>query len=318
VHTAARVPGLPEPFDTAHVKLYYPAAPTGDDTERLTGTVAADRARAPFPVVVLLPGVNVAPDCYRWLAVSVAARGYAVAVPAVVEEVFGAGVALGPGIDVDLARPGTYGTAPTARALAPVLDAVARLGKTAPLDGLLDLDRVALGGHSAGGTVALQSASRSWFPGLRAAFAYGAHLVATTALGWPSGTVLAAPDDLPVLLATGSDDGVMAASAVRYGEETGERADPVERTFVQSLRGPGYRMVLDGANHFTCAHPVDPTSARSFLEEPATGDEPALRRRLAEALGLFLDAHVRDDATAAVALAHWTADPPDAVHLHVR
>ena len=76
---------------------------------------------------------------------------------------------------------------------------------------------VALGGHSGGGTVVLQSANPAWFPSVKAVFTYGAHAMASTVLGWPVGHVLDLSDDVAVLLMTGEHDGVMAASAVRYG-----------------------------------------------------------------------------------------------------
>lgn len=314
VHSACAVPGLEPPFDTAHLKVFYRAAPTGDLDERMTGVVAADAGLAPYPVVLLCPGINVTPDSYRWLAVALAGLGYAVVTYALVEEVYGTGVAISPGIDVTKITPDTFGTAPSGNALQAVLDAVAKLG--GPLEGLLDLDRVGLGGHSAGGTVVLQSGDPRWFPQVRAVFTYGAHAMASTILGWPVGHVLDLCDDLPVLLLTGDRDGVMAASAVRYGEETGDRRDPVERTFETSFaggRGDVHHVVLRGANHFAMAHPLDPTSARSFLDEPSVGDGDDVRAALALAVTLFLDGHLRGDAAAREELASWSTAPPAAV-----
>ena len=315
VHTACTVPGHEPPFDTAHLKVFYPAAPTGDMTERMTGVVAADAAGAPYPVVVLLNGINVSADSYRWLAVELVRRGYVVVTFTFVAEVFGTGVAVSPGIDVDVLRPDAFGSAPCGTAVQAVLDAVAKTG--GPLEGLLDLDRVALGGHSGGGTVALQSANPAWFPQVRAAFTYGSHAMASTVLGWEQGHVMDLSDDVAVMLLTGEHDGVMAASAVRYGEEgDADRVDPVARTFDRSFaggRGDVHHVVMRGANHFTVAHPLDPTSARSFLDEPATGDEDVARAGIAEAVGLFLDAALRDDAAARAELATWTTAPPPAV-----
>ena len=315
VHTACTVPGHEPPFDTAHLKVFYPAAPTGDQAERMTGVVAADPSGAPYPVVVLFPGINVTADSYRWLAVALAERGFVAVTFTFVEEVFGTGVAVSPGIDVGVLRPETFGTAPCGTALQPILDALTKLG--APLEGLLDLDRVAIGGHSGGGTVVLQSANPTWFPQVRAVFSYGAHAMASTVLGWPVGHVMDLSDDVAVLLLTGEHDGVMAASAVRYGEEDdAERVDPVARTFDRAFaggRGDVHHVVLRGANHFTVAHPLDPTSARSFLDEPATGDEETARAAIAEAVGLFLAGQLRGDPAARQQLADWTSAPPPAV-----
>ncbi|MFD0475526.1 hypothetical protein ACFQ0B_50365 [Nonomuraea thailandensis] len=79
--------------------------------------------------------------------------------------------------------------------------------------------------------------------------------------------------DCPVLLATGTRDGVISGSADRYGQE-GHAHDPVTRTFEEALGGGGEHLlaVLEGANHFTVADPVDPTAARAFLDLPATAD----------------------------------------------
>ena len=315
VHTACTVPGHEPPLDTAHVKVFYPAAPTGDETERMTGVVAADAAGAPYPVVVLFPGINVSADSYRWLAVSLAERGFVAVTFTFVEKVFGTGVAVSPGIDVGVLRPETFGTAPCGTALQPVLDALAKLG--GPLQGLLDLDRVAIGGHSGGGTVVLQSADPRWFPQVRAVFSYGAHAMASTVLGWPNGHVMDLSDEVAVLLLTGEHDGVMAASAVRYGEQDdAERADPVARTFDRAFtggRGDVHHVVLRGANHFTVAHPLDLTSARAFLDQPASGDEDSARAAIVDAIALFLDGHLRGNATAREQLAAWTIAPPAAV-----
>ena len=315
VHTACTVPGNEPPYDTAHVKVFYPAAPTGDQAERMTGVVAADTAGAPYPVVVFFNGINVSADSYRWLAVALAERGFVTALFTFVEEVFGTGVAVSPGIDVGVLKPDTFGTAPCGTALQPVLDALAKL--PAPLEGLLDLDRVAIGGHSGGGTVALQSANPQWFPQVRATFIYGAHAMASTVLGWPVGHVMDLSDDVAALLMTGEHDGVMAASAVRYGEEAHtDRVDPVARTFDRSFaggRGDVHHVVLRGANHFTVAHPLDLTSARAFLDEPATGDEDVAREAIAETVALFLSAELRGDTAAREQLASWTEHPPAAV-----
>lgn len=315
IHAACTVAGNTPPYDTVHLKVFYPAAPTGDMAEKMTGVIAADTALSPYPVVVLFNGINVAADSYRWLAENLAARGYAVVTFTFVEEVFGTGIAVSPGIDVALIKPETFGSAPSGTAVQPILDALAKLG--GPLEGLLDLDNVAFGGHSGGGTVVLQSGNPAWFPQVRAVFTYGAHAMASTILGWPVGHVLDLSDDIAVMLATGEYDGVMAASAVRYGEEGGvDRIDPVQRTFDHSFaggRGDVHHLILKGANHFTVAHPLDLTSARAFLDEPATADEDVARAALADALALFLDSSLRGDSAAAETLTTWTTAPPAAV-----
>ncbi|WP_246023339.1 alpha/beta hydrolase family protein [Nocardia yunnanensis] len=285
------------PFDTAHLKVYYPAIASGDDAERLTGVFAPDPADAPYPVVLLLSGVNVGQDSYRRFATALAESGFAVVTFDRVAELFGGQRGLTPGVDLAAARPDAYGTRPTCPTIPALLDAVAALNETEPLRGALDLDRVALGGHSAGGTVVLQSAR--FFPSVRAVFAWGAHTMVATMLGWDPGTVLPAQVECPVLLGVGTNDGVIRGSADRYGEGE-DRPDPVARTFAEALPdGDHLLAVVPGANHFGIAD-ADPTAARAFLDGPAEADALAPFARLTS---LFLRTHLRDSATAREELA---------------
>jgi dienelactone hydrolase len=312
------VPGLPEPYDTAHLKVYYPAAPTDSLEERMSGVVTAAAQGAPLPIVILLPGINVGPESFRWWAEDLVARGYVVVTYALVGENFGGSIGITPGIDLGRLSPETFGTGPTASALTAVHAELAAINARAPLQGLLDLDRVAVGGHSAGGTVALQATDREWFPWLRAGFSYAAHTMAAMALGWPEGAVLPLRDLVPRLLVSGDRDGVMAASAVRYGEGDGRRedegrVDPVSRTFAASLphgHGVSHHLVIAGANHFLPAVPLDPTSSRSFLDPEPDGDTDAQRALLADVVGTFLDAFVKEDPAAAELLDTWRTQPP--------
>ncbi len=282
------------PFDTAHLKVYYPAIASGDDAERLTGVFAPDPAAAPYPVVLFVSGVNVGQDSYRRYATAIAESGYVVVTFDRVADLFGGQRGLTPGVELDAARPGTYGTRPTCPAIGSVLGAVAELNEIEPLRGALDLDRIALGGHSAGGTVVLQSAR--YFDSVRAVFAWGAHTMVATMLGWDPGTVLPAQVNCPVLLGVGGNDGVIKGSADRYGEGEGEdRPDPVARTFAEALPDGEHLLAeVPGANHFGIAD-ADPTAARAFLDGP--GDTDALTR-FARLTTLFLDTHVRGSAIA--------------------
>ncbi|NNH68464.1 alpha/beta hydrolase [Nocardia uniformis] len=288
------------PFDTAHLKIYYPAVASGADTERLTGVFAPNPAQAPYPVVVFMSGVNVGQDSYRRFATAVAETGFVVVTMDRVAELFGGQRGLTPGVDIDAARPDAYGTRPTCPTIGAVLDALAELNEVAPLRGAVDLDRVALGGHSAGGTVVLQSAR--FFPSVTAVFAWGAHTMVATMLGWEPGTVLPAQVTCPVLLGVGTNDGVIQGSADRYGEDGEDRPDPVRRTFAEALPdGDHLLAVVPGANHFGIAD-TDPTAARAFLDGPDETDALASFSRLTST---FLRAHLRDDATAKTELAEF-------------
>ncbi|MGH1564977.1 hypothetical protein [Mumia sp. DW29H23] len=311
VRTAARIPGAAAPYDTAHVTVRYPALPASTTAERMSGRLPADPAGAPYPLVVVLSGVNVAADAYAWLAVRLVEEGFVAVTYDWVGELFPASKhgpgeqGLTPGVDLSVVGPDTYGTAPTTQALRPVLYAVAALGESGPLEGLLDVGAVGLFGHSAGGTVALQSASPQWFPEVRAVTTYGAHTMASQMLGHPPSTLLPTPVTVPAMLLAGTADGVVAASAVRYGEDPEAPGhDPVTATWERALpaTAEAWLVQLADATHLLAAHPEDPTTARGFLEDPSTGDADALREVLAATVSTFLRAHVRGDAEAKNAL----------------
>ncbi len=292
--TAAGTGG--SPYNTLQLSVLYPAKLTRSDRERFFGIVDADPEHAPYPIVIHLNGVNCDPQRYQWLLLDLVRRGYVAVTVSWVAETLPGVVALTPGMDLAFCRPDTYGTGPTASAVAPILAALAQenVGE-GPLAGMLDLSRIALGGHSGGGSVALHSADTRYFPGVRAAFSYGAHTAASTALGFAPETILPVSADMPMLLLGGSEDGVIVSSAVRYGTES-EPDTPIRRTFVEAISGASgdrYMAILRGANHFTVVHPSDPTAGRAFLDRPPTADEDALRGVLRALVGSFLDAHVK-------------------------
>ncbi|BCY12867.1 dienelactone hydrolase family protein [Actinoplanes sp. L3-i22] len=287
---AATIPGADKPFDTAHLRIYYPAVATGSDQERLTGVFPADPAQAPYPVALIVSGVNVGQEAYRWLATELAGRGFIAVTYDWVGELFGGLKGITPGVILDAARPDSYGTQPTTPSVPAVLEALAE----SPLAEVMDLDKVGLVGHSAGGTVVLQSAR--FFPSVKAVAAYGTHTMVATMLGWPAGTVVPAQVASPVLLMAGSQDGVINGSADRYGEEATSRQDPISRTFDEALpdrNGANLQVTFAGANHFGIVHPVDETAARAFLDLPATTDPAVTRAALADVLAAFLDVHLR-------------------------
>lgn len=216
-------------------------------------------------------------------------------------------------MDLAVATPTAYGSAPTTPALRPVLNRLRELNAHGPLAGMLDLSRVALLGHSAGGTVALQSAGPRWFPEVAAVVTYGAHLMASTQLGFEPGTLVHSPATVPVLLVTGDEDGVMAASAIRYGEQVGEeKYDPVERTWYEGLPWSQevWLAVLNGAGHLLPVAPEDPTSARGFLEPPLTADQDELRETFVDLVRTFLASHLRGDPAASAVLTQHLASTP--------
>lgn len=291
--TATTAPGYEPPFDGIQAKVHYPARFSGEDAERLTGAVPPDRTNAPWPVVILLHGINVGPEGYRWLVERIVPAGFAVVTYTMIGELYPPGTyGLTPGIDIAAAGPATYPSRPTCTGIQPILD---HLRSIEALNGLLDLDRVVLGGHSAGGTMVLQNARRSLFPSVVAGFAYAAHTLASTSLGWETDDPLAVDGETPILLIGGTRDGVMARSADRYGR-AGHDRDPVRRTFEDAIpggSGHAYLGIIEGANHQTFVHPHDATVARGFLDMDATVDEDQARELIASTIIAFLGRHAR-------------------------
>ena len=277
--------------DAALATLFYPGDDRRLDEARLTGQVPADDTDAPWPVVVIMPGINVTPGGYRWLAHRLVADGLCVATYAAIGSLGPAGRGITPGIDLAALAPGTIGTRPSATALGPLLAHLAELAadEHCPVAGRVDLNRVVVGGHSAGGTAALHDSDPGWVPGLQAVFAYAAHTMTATALGHDEATVVAVPAKVPVLLLSGADDGVIAASRDRYRTDDGDH-DPVGQTFEEAIarqQGDSWLVELAGAGHFAICDPVDTTSGRSFLESDAAYAGSAVRTLLADLVAAF-------------------------------
>lgn len=287
-YRSARVTGAPVPYDTLTLKVFYPAVFGDTPHERNTGVIPADVTGAPYPVVIFFPGVNVGMDSYAWLATELARRGSVVTLFAWIAEDFPGSVSLTPGIDLNFIKPDTYGAGPSALALPAILEELARVNESTVLAGLLDLQKIVLGGHSAGGTMALLNANPDWFPQVVGAFAYGAHSGASTLLGFPPATVLQLPA-APVLIVGGTRDGVIESSSHRYAlDGAGTPTLLLERTFHEGAQGNAALVILEDANHFLVCHPRDDTTGRGFLEPPAAGDESALRALFVDLAEAFI------------------------------
>ena len=257
----------------------------------MTGQVPADDTDAPWPIVVLLPGINVVPDGYRWLAHRLVADGLCVVTYAAIGSLGPAGRGITPGIDLAALAPDTIGTRPSSTALMPLLDHLAELAadEHCPVSGRVDLGRVIMGGHSAGGTTALHNSDPGWVPGLQAVFAYAAHTMVATALGHGEAAVLPIPAQVPIMLLGGAEDGVIEASRDRYRSDD-EAHDPVRRTFLEAIdrqQGDCWLVELADAGHFAICDPVDTTSGRSFLEPSAATTDPAVRELLGDLIAAF-------------------------------
>ncbi len=288
--------------DAAVGTLYYP----GDDqrfTEaRLTGRVPPIQTPDPWPVVVMMPGINVTPDGYRWLAYRLVADGICVVTYTAVGSLGPAGRGITPGIDMTALLPDTIGTRPSSTVLEPLLNRLNGAGHDdSPVTGLLDLGSVVLGGHSAGGTVALHNSDPAWVPGLKAVFTYGAHTMTAATLGHGESAVVAAPAEVPVMLLAGTADGVIAASSDRYRSTTHDAVhDPIRRTFDEGIardHGDSWLVELTDAGHFAICWPLDTTSGRTFLEVDPVNADPAVRALLGDLIAAFVATSLGRTAT---------------------
>ncbi len=60
---AATVEEAASPYNTIHLKVFYPAHMTGSDQEQDLGVVPADTRQAPFKVVVFLTELTAVLNC---------------------------------------------------------------------------------------------------------------------------------------------------------------------------------------------------------------------------------------------------------------
>jgi len=285
VFRATSLHGANPPYDRIILKIWYPALPGGSDDELNTGLVPADEQDAPYRVIIVMPGINVDPESYAWFASAMCERGHVVVTYSLIAEEMPGHISLTPGLDLAALTPDTYGRKPTSTALQTLIACLQSENESGLLEQVIDTNDIVLVGHSGGGSVALFNAHPDWFPGVTGAVAYAAHSGASTMLGFEDNTILDLPSTLPLLLIGGTRDGVIAASAHRYGDDTGNPLERLRQTFADGMhgdRGDNYLVEIDGANHFSFAWPQDNSTARAFLDWPETADGGAIR-------GLIID-----------------------------
>src|SRR5512133_2082362 len=148
---ATALPNASVPYNTLHLKIYYPAAPTNSDAERMSGVITADKSSALMLVVIFFNGINVGIESYHWLAVKLAEANIVTVMYTHVAETLPGVIGLTPAIDLSKVKPDTYGSGATCPAIQPILDSLAQLNndEKSPLYQALDLNNIILGGHSA-------------------------------------------------------------------------------------------------------------------------------------------------------------------------
>ena len=307
LYRAARVADREAPYDNITLKIHYPCEYGDSFEERDTGFIPPDGARAPFPVVIVMPGINVSHEAYGWVAKELARAGFAAVTYSWVTVEIGDLVSISPGVALDALHRQRYGEAPSCPALPAILGELGRMQRESLLAGQLNLDRIVLGGHSAGGTMALVNANADWVPGIRGAFAYAAHTAGNLQLGWPEDSIMPLSRALPLLVMGGTRDGVIAASGHRYRDARGDDPDDrIERTFREGIGGDGggrHLLMVSGANHFSFAWPRDTTTGRPYLDGKARGGGKRLRGYIADLVVNFCRRVCMGDAGAAAAFA---------------
>lgn len=306
VYRAAKVEGRTAPYDNITLKLHYPCRYSGSFEERDTGFIPPDPAGSPFPVVIIMPGINISLEGYGWLAHRLAKAGFVAATYGWVTREIGDRVSLSPGVQLDRLTRANYGQEPSCPALPAILAELRQVQSQGLLAGHLDLGRILLGGHSAGGSMALFNARPDWFPGVCGAFAYAAHSAGNLQLGWEAGSMMPITGDLPLLLMGGTRDGVITGSRHRYQKAGGgDERNPVERTFREAVPGEGggrYLLMVEGASHFSFVWPKDRSTGRDYLDcHPQTSDRE-VRRYLGRVISFFCRQACRDDPTSAASL----------------
>ena len=254
-YRCAKAPGHDAPYDAINIKVYYPAAYGGGFAERDTGFIPADAARGPFPVVLILPGINLSHEGYGWLAQRLAAAGFVALTYSWTAREFKGLISLSPGLQTQWLTPEGYGAQASCPALPPLFAELEALQQEGLLAGLLDLENVVLGGHSAGGSMALLNANQDWFPQVRGAFSYAAHTAGNAQLGWKDGAIMPL-FGTPLLIMGGNRDGVIAASRYRYGGKVDavpsadHATDSVIRTFREGAPAGSRLLIVEGRQPF--------------------------------------------------------------------
>ena len=284
-------------------KIFYPAQKDNSEMENNLGLFPANKKYSPYPVVLLLNGVNCNPNGYQWLAEGLTRQGYLVVSFHLVSQILPEVDGLSPGMDFRALTPDVVGTRPSCPTISATIDLLHDLNQSGPLQNLIDTDTLFLGGHSGGGSMALLNANPKWFPQVKGVFTYAAHSGASVMLGYPKGTVLPLSDDIPMLLMGGTQDGVISYSTRRYGSENPDPALMIRRTFqealpVSSSSPSSYFVLLKGANHFSIVDQIDTTTARSFLDQPEQADPTELRKLLIKLILYFLTGIRQSDSVA--------------------
>ncbi|MEH2056007.1 MAG: hypothetical protein V7K97_07565 [Nostoc sp.] len=101
---AAKIEGFQSPYDTIHLKIFYPAQMLRRKVEINREILPVDLEKAPFPVVIFFNGFNCDAQQYQWLAVRLAEGGLVVILFNWIAETIPGIISLTPGVDFEKSR----------------------------------------------------------------------------------------------------------------------------------------------------------------------------------------------------------------------
>jgi len=291
--------GLSPPYDTGRMKILYPAS---EETAFFTEAKDSD---APFPVIVFIGGPLVESNRYQWLGERLVEDNDVVFVSYDILGVLGE-----PSIITETTQ--AFDVETPSEVLETVFKKLRGWNRDGILAGKLDLERVVLGGHSAGGTMALMNGNEDFFPGVVGVFTYASHLATGSVFGFPPASIIPLTSTVPILLMGGTEDGVIMSLSYRSDTEWTSPTEPIERTFDEAFPSgkPVYYMAFNGFNHLALVDPIDTTVGSGFNDSMAAVEKDVMKERLVGTISLFVREHVFEDEEAADELMGMVNDPP--------
>lgn len=263
-----------------------------------------DLSGAPYPVVLFSHGFAGFPEQSVSLTTHLASWGYVVAAPAHVERSLG-------GL-LGTAREGVPEQEDPA-VLASTLDLLIAKGgdDASPLSGMVDAEHVAVIGHSAGAGAAYRMASTDDRIDALAAYSVG---------NGREGDALPEPPDVPALIMVAERDGIIPPDATREVYEGLSAAK-----YLAEIPNSGHLVFSDlcliGAEKgglIGIAEEIELPIPENFKSLGSDGCDDSEYLNVAEAFPsinaisvAFLEAYLRDDASAAAALTEWPDDGLD-------
>lgn len=284
------------PTNHINMKVFYPALPATEPVHIQTAILPFDPQWSGAPIVIFLPGVNCSAYTYEWLAKALAEQGVVTVLTEWLAENIPGRLSISPGIDLEAVKVENYGQQPTSSSLTTLYDAVLALRDNSTIGEHVNFENIIFGGHSAGGTMALQNANRAWFPRLKASFAYCSNPLATGTLGgWDAGVIPPVPHDVPTLIMGAECDGIGDHHNASFGNANESGADVIQRLFETTPYRNSMLCVFGGANHHTICYPVDTSIGRVFLDTVLETDDTPIRHEIARLVAQFINGILVDD-----------------------